>query len=111
MGREGQPAGLYGEKELLTVVAYMRRVALATLLSKRMLYPIRERFVPREPGASPSSCETRWASEIAEIRLGSVQNIFAWRPFASACSRIIVGVWVDLPLRKTDFSLQPAAKV
>lgn len=57
--------------------------------------------MPSEPGASPSSCETRCAKEIADIRLGSVQKIFTCRPFASSFSSIIVGVCVDLPLQST----------
>jgi hypothetical protein len=32
-------------------------------------YPTMEDIDPTWFGASPSSCETRWASEMAEIRL------------------------------------------
>jgi hypothetical protein len=41
--------------------------------SKRIEYPTREANVPTALGASPSSFDTRWANEMAEIRRGSVQ--------------------------------------
>ena len=47
-------------------------VFLDTQLSSRIEYPTSEDKVPTWPAESPSSCETRWASEMAEIRRGSV---------------------------------------
>jgi hypothetical protein len=41
-----------------------------TIESRRMEYPTREERVPQALAGSPSSDETRWASEMAEIRRG-----------------------------------------
>lgn len=60
-------------RSAIPFVTYASRVVLDVLLSSRIEYPTKEPLLPTAPGASPSSRDTRVASEIAEIRLGSVQ--------------------------------------
>ena len=81
-------------------VTNVRRVFFDVILSKRIEYPTSELGVPNAPGGSPNSRETRCASEMAEIRRGSVQYILQCFPFESWSSSIYVGTCVDLPLRR-----------
>lgn len=60
-------------RNAIPFVTYASRVVLDVLLSRRMEYPTKDPFVPTAPADSPSSRETRVASEMADIRLGSVQ--------------------------------------
>ena len=79
-------------------VTNVRRVFFDVILSKRIEYPTSELGVPIAPGGSPNSRETRCASDMAEIRRGSVQYILQCLPFESWSSSIYVGTCVDLPL-------------
>jgi hypothetical protein len=59
-------------RSTIPVVAYTRRAFLPILLSSRTPLPTSDESEPTTPGASPSSCETRSASEMALMRRGSV---------------------------------------
>jgi hypothetical protein len=91
-------------------VTNVRRVFFDVILSKRIEYPTSELGVPIAPGGSPNSRETRCASEMAEIRRGSVQYILQCLPFESWSSNIYVGTCVDLPLDRRYQQSQAAGQ-
>ena len=74
------------------------RVFLEVWLSSRIEYPTKDEFVPTAPGGSPSSRETRWAREIADIRRGSVTTILQCFPLERQSSSMKLGSCVDFPL-------------
>lgn len=69
------PSAPLPPSSILSAIPLVTKFSLVLLdvwLSSRIVYPTSDEFVPTLPGASPSSWDTRCASDIAEIRLGSV---------------------------------------
>ena len=67
-------------RRAMPFVTYDSRVVLDVLLSSLTVYPTNDPMFPAVLGGSPSSTETRCASEMADIRRGSVQTILQGLP-------------------------------